>query len=182
MLASTFYPWPRRKTFSSVEFGGAERNAPLQLAEQRDRVKRKRHCRHATMLRDNPVGLIRADEAARKEVTLSRCFLSSHPTVQSRNIGRKDPTCLKMPGRLSGREAATTAPKKVYRPAGIGYLRGLHMPVSYPTCKSLDAVHQTSSGAEPEKDGCEISSEYPRQRKRGVTVFRRTRSGKRTSG
>jgi hypothetical protein len=30
------------------------------------------------MLRDNPVGLIRADEAAaREEVTLSRCFLLS---------------------------------------------------------------------------------------------------------
>jgi len=57
------------------------------------------------MLRDNPVGLIRADEAAREDsYSISLALLSFIPLYNSprENIGRKDPTCLKMPWSSPG--------------------------------------------------------------------------------
>ena len=72
------------------------------------------------MLRDNPVGLIRADGAAR-EVSISLALLSFIPpstTAQERNIGRKDPSCRKMPDRLPAGRGNQLYPRKFTAPAG----------------------------------------------------------------
>lgn len=102
------------------------------------------------MLRDNPVGLIRADEAARGgsySLSLSRCFLLLPGVKDKRqNIGRIDPRCLKMPARLPrAGEAASAVPENFCHRCGIGYLPCLHVPLSYPANKSLATVRQTST-------------------------------------
>jgi hypothetical protein len=102
------------------------------------------------MLRDNPVGLIRADEAARGgsySLSLSRCFLLLPGVKDKRqNIGRIDPRCLKMPARLPrAGEAASAVPENFCDRCGIGYLPCLHVPLSYPANKSLATVRQTST-------------------------------------
>jgi hypothetical protein len=78
------------------------------------------------MLRDNPVGLIRADEAAREDsYSISLALLSFIPPYNSprENIGRKDPTCLKMPCEnalviFGGRKRQPPPPRKFTDSAG----------------------------------------------------------------
>jgi hypothetical protein len=117
-------------------------------------VKRKRHCGHATMLRDNPVGLIRADEAAREDSyspNLSRAAFF-HPASPRKNHRTKRPH---MPENVQSpprQWRQTPLTQKIFRPCGIGYLPCLHVSVSYPTSKSLAVVHQTFRDPKPEKD------------------------------